>query len=155
MPTCHALLIALHWLMLTTQPQAEAPLVDGGFQDSLDSPLRDPTVGDAQRVEEQDFFSSCRQAQWALSAKIGWRAHEKRSARNARLRDTKCLVGRCPPMEGKRIVSLKLEKDVISNFESWCCMDDWSVYLTSTRDGVKLNVVWQPISEQDLNRFCR
>ena len=150
----NALAIALHCLMLATKSEAQAPSVDGGIE-SGSTAQQCLTVADAQRVAEEQFLSSCRQAQWVLSANVGWRPSEKKLPRNARLRDTKCLVGRCPSMNGRRISSLKLEKHLLSDFESFCCMDSSPVYLASTSDGLKFTVLWQPIPEQELKQSCR
>jgi hypothetical protein len=150
----NALAIALHCLTLASKSEAPAPSVDGGIQsDSI--ALREMTVADAQRINEEHFLSSCRQAQWVLSAGIGWRLDKKRVPRNARLRDTKCLFGRCPPMNGRLIASLKLPKHVLYNVELSCCMDSSQVYLASTLDGLQLAVLWLPIPEQELKRSCR
>jgi hypothetical protein len=145
----NALAIALHCLILATKSEAQAPAVDGGIQ-SGSTAQQCLTVADAQRINEEHFLSSCREAQWVLSAGFGWRPNEKRLPRNARLRDTKCLVGRCPPMDGRRIASLKLE-----NLESSCCVVSSLVYLASTPDGLEFTVLWEPISKQKLKQSCR
>lgn len=127
---------------------------DGGVgQDS--SHKYEMTSADAQRVSEELFLKDCKQADWVLSADIGWNLREKNPAKNARLQHVKCLVGKCPSMEGRRILSLNLAERVLSNFESWCCITS-IVYLARTHNSdLTVAFLWEPISEERVKRSCR
>jgi hypothetical protein len=113
------------------------------------------TWADAQRVSEEQFLKDCKQADWVLSGDIGWNPREKKSTKNARLQHAKCLVGKCPSMEGRRILSLDLAEHVLSNFELGCCITS-TVYLARTHDsGLTVAFLWEPIAEERVNRSCR
>ncbi len=147
--------ITLSFLALAIHDNEGEPNSRDGGAEQDSSYKYEMTWADAQRVSEEQFLKDCKQADWVLSADIGWNPREKKSAKNARLQHAKCLVGKCPSIEGRRILSLDLAEHVLSNFELACCITS-TVYLARTHDsGLTVAFLWAPISEERVKRSCR